>query len=255
MNTPSDSALAQAFREIKARRLPSYFTAVDCVDAVEDRAAEIEASRGGADECSACNGRGLVGGFVNADSGYQDDPCPDCAPQPAAARHGVKHATIRATDEDDVLHVECRFDDGQKYAAVEVSGHRAEELADTILSALTEVPAAAGELPEACACGCGFSKLCVEAMELAGEINRCAGNNNPETHKGWAKRVTSIAAKIHANAAVAECRRDCAVLRNAVMAVVSECRAYLPPNGITKDEFIARVVQATDNPKINKVIS
>lgn len=30
-------------------------------------------------KCETCNGRGEVGGFVNADNGYQTDPCPDCA--------------------------------------------------------------------------------------------------------------------------------------------------------------------------------
>lgn len=30
--------------------------------------------------CSTCDGRGTVGGFVNATSGYQDDACPDCSP-------------------------------------------------------------------------------------------------------------------------------------------------------------------------------
>jgi len=29
--------------------------------------------------CPTCNGRKIVGGFVNATSGYQDDPCPDCS--------------------------------------------------------------------------------------------------------------------------------------------------------------------------------
>lgn len=54
------------------------------------------------------------------------------------ARHGVVRATVRATDEDDVLHIECRFDDGQKYAAIETSGHRCEELAGFIVSALEQ---------------------------------------------------------------------------------------------------------------------
>lgn len=31
--------------------------------------------------CETCNGHGLIGGFVSGDSGYQDDPCPDCTPQ------------------------------------------------------------------------------------------------------------------------------------------------------------------------------
>lgn len=29
--------------------------------------------------CTTCNGRGIIGGFVSADSGYQDEPCPDCS--------------------------------------------------------------------------------------------------------------------------------------------------------------------------------
>ena len=35
-------------------------------------------------KCATCNDNGVIGGFVGADSGYQDDPCPDCAqPSPA----------------------------------------------------------------------------------------------------------------------------------------------------------------------------
>jgi hypothetical protein len=30
-------------------------------------------------KCGTCNDRGEVGGFLNADSGYQTDPCPDCS--------------------------------------------------------------------------------------------------------------------------------------------------------------------------------
>jgi len=29
--------------------------------------------------CQTCSGKHVVGGFVSADSGYQTDPCPDCA--------------------------------------------------------------------------------------------------------------------------------------------------------------------------------
>ena|SRR5882724_650346 len=29
--------------------------------------------------CQTCGGKHIVGGFVSADSGYQTDPCPDCA--------------------------------------------------------------------------------------------------------------------------------------------------------------------------------
>ncbi len=46
---------------------------------------------------------------------------------PAAERpaHGVRYATVRDTDDGD-LHIECRFRDGQKYAAVQVDGSQAE---------------------------------------------------------------------------------------------------------------------------------
>lgn len=39
--------------------------------------------------------------------------------------HGVRYATVRDTDEGD-LHVECRFRDCQKYAAVQVDGDQPE---------------------------------------------------------------------------------------------------------------------------------
>lgn len=32
-------------------------------------------------DCSCCSGTGLIGGFVNTDSGYQVDPCPVCNEQ------------------------------------------------------------------------------------------------------------------------------------------------------------------------------
>ena len=37
----------------------------------------------GSPACSMCSDRGEIGGFVSAESGYQTDPCPDCAAPPA----------------------------------------------------------------------------------------------------------------------------------------------------------------------------
>jgi hypothetical protein len=34
------------------------------------------------------------------------------------------------------------------------------------------------------------------------------------------------------------------------LAIIDAARAYLPPDGIGKDAFIARVLEATDNPRI-----
>ncbi|MDR6826504.1 hypothetical protein J2X48_000692 [Bosea sp. BE271] len=45
-----------------------------------------------------------------------------------------------------------------------------------------------------------------------------------------------------------------AVLRRAVSAVTDATSAYLPPDGISKDELISRVLAATDNPEINAVM-
>jgi hypothetical protein len=39
-------------------------------------------------------------------------------------------------------------------------------------------------------------------------------------------------------------------LAEALLAIIDAARAYLPRDGIGKDEFIARVLEATDNPKI-----
>ena len=43
---------------------------------------------------------------------------------------------------------------------------------------------------------------------------------------------------------------DATPLVEALLAIIDAARAYLPPDGIGKDEFIARVLQATDNPRI-----
>ena len=43
---------------------------------------------------------------------------------------------------------------------------------------------------------------------------------------------------------------DATALVEALLAIIDAARAYLPPDGIGKDEFIARVLEATDNPRI-----
>ena len=43
---------------------------------------------------------------------------------------------------------------------------------------------------------------------------------------------------------------DATPLVEALVAIIDAARAYLPPDGIGKDAFIARVLEATDNPKI-----
>lgn len=43
-------------------------------------------------------------------------------------------------------------------------------------------------------------------------------------------------------------------LREAVRAVVNATSAYLPPDGISASDCISRVLEATDNPEINKVM-
>jgi hypothetical protein len=43
---------------------------------------------------------------------------------------------------------------------------------------------------------------------------------------------------------------DAAPLVEALRAIIDAARAYLPPDGIGKDAFIARVLEATDNLRI-----
>jgi hypothetical protein len=43
---------------------------------------------------------------------------------------------------------------------------------------------------------------------------------------------------------------DDAPLVEALLAIIDAARAYLPPDGIGKDEFITKVLKAVDNPKI-----
>ncbi len=43
-------------------------------------------------------------------------------------------------------------------------------------------------------------------------------------------------------------------LHEAVAAVIDATRDYLPPDGITKDEFISRVIAATDNARMAEIM-
>jgi hypothetical protein len=43
---------------------------------------------------------------------------------------------------------------------------------------------------------------------------------------------------------------DATPLVEALLEIIDTARAYLPPDGIGKDAFIARVLEATDNPRI-----
>jgi hypothetical protein len=48
---------------------------------------------------------------------------------------------------------------------------------------------------------------------------------------------------------------DAARLVEALLAIIDAARAYLPPDGIGKDEFIAWVLETTDNPRIIAVLA
>lgn len=43
-------------------------------------------------------------------------------------------------------------------------------------------------------------------------------------------------------------------LYEAVAAVIDATRDYLPPDGITKEEFISRVIAATDTPRMAEIM-
>lgn len=37
--------------------------------------------------------------------------------------------------------------------------------------------------------------------------------------------------------------------------IIAAVRAYLPPDGMSKDEFISTVIEAVDNPEFNKAMA
>ena len=50
-------------------------------------------------------------------------------------------------------------------------------------------------------------------------------------------------------------RIESGVVAEALLAVVNATRAYWPPDGISEQECINRILEAIDNPKINPVIA
>ena len=43
---------------------------------------------------------------------------------------------------------------------------------------------------------------------------------------------------------------DATPLVEALLAIIDAARTYLPPDGLDKDEFITRVLDAIDNPRV-----
>lgn len=93
---------------------------------------------------------------------------------------------------------------------------------------------------------------------LAQEIRRVDGNHSlgagalieQQAAELAAERQRSDTLRVQRDGHAAEL----AEARRAISAVTAATSAYLPPNGISKDECINRVLAATDNPKINAVM-
>ena len=85
--------------------------------------------------------------------------------KPLGATHGVAFATVRDGG-DDGWHIECRFEDGQKYAPITVD-HDNEPLADAIAGFLnSKTPPPDAEVREA-----------VEVLERLRDPHISAGEN------------------------------------------------------------------------------
>lgn len=67
----------------------------------ENARQQREIARLSAAVCQMCNGHGLIGGFVSAESGYHSEPCPDCEArlkatvQPVAVAQDEREAMLR----------------------------------------------------------------------------------------------------------------------------------------------------------------
>jgi hypothetical protein len=48
---------------------------------------------------------------------------------------------------------------------------------------------------------------------------------------------------------------DATPLVEALLEIIAAAQAYLPPDGLDKDEFIIRVLEAIDNPRINATLA
>lgn len=52
----------------------------------------------------------------------------------------------------------------------------------------------------------------------------------------------------------ARLQAEASALRDSIAAVIAATRDYLPPDGITKDEVIGRVIEATDNARMAEIV-
>jgi hypothetical protein len=77
-----------------------------------------------------------------------------------------------------------------------------------------------------------------------------AANAFVGSHKRWANISPDFNLRPHRSEGGCVMAEDATPLVEAMLAIIDAARAYLPPDGIGKDEFIARVLETTDNPRI-----
>lgn len=81
-------------------------------------------------------------------------------------------------------------------------------------------------------------------------VYHCAGGYSDIWSENWVD--TGMPEEEHdANARLIAASPD---LYEAVAAVIDATRDYLPPDGITKEEFISRVIAATDTPRMAEIM-
>ena len=70
----------------------------------------------------------------------------------------------------------------------------------------------------------------------------------------WSEKWVEVGNGPEVNDANARLIAAAPELYDAVAAVIAATRDYLPPGGITKEEFISRVIAATDNARMAEIM-
>ena len=66
--------------------------------------------------------------------------------------------------------------------------------------------------------------------------------------------LSAVASRDREDAAYLSAIREITTLKDTVIKILTAVREYLPPDGISKDECLSRVIGAVDNAEINKVM-
>jgi hypothetical protein len=196
--------------------------------------------------CGMCNGHGMIGGFVNAENGFESNPCPECAVEPVQVSQPVGYFAqlntgeyIQLLDPQDISEVTPLYTSPPDYQATATAYAQAVDQVIALQNENEALKAENKELKKDVDC-CTSANISFKRIKT----NLQAENEALRKHLLQAHQAATVEAKI-----ADEFRAECDVLRQRVAElkdILTSARSIAKRRGVDTawDTFDRRIERA-----------